>query len=227
MTAERGTRTRNTEAALQLQGRLRDQITSGKRAPGAHLTEIALAREFGVSRTPVRTALRGLADEGLITIEPNRGAFVALWTSDDAAEIMRLRTVLESHAAERAANNRREEQLEHLYRCCQQMEDAEVSDDPDSRSALAAMNREFHEAVLAAANSPRLYVIGCELARTPLMSSSFQYYSESQTHRSLGDHRMITDAIRDRDTRTAHALMNAHLSVAYSVLTRQSGTTDG
>lgn len=226
MSTEQGARTRNTEASLQLQGRLRDQITSGERAPGAHLTEIALAREFGVSRTPVRAALRGLADEGLVTIEPNRGAFVALWTSDDAAEIMRLRTVLESHAAELAASNRREEQLEHLYWCCQQMEDVESCGEPDNRSSLATMNREFHEAVLAAANSPRLYVIGCELARTPLMSSSFQYYSESQTHRSLCDHRMITDAIRDRDMQTARALMKAHLSVAYSVLTRQSRDSD-
>lgn len=197
---------------------LRARITSGMQAPGSHLTEAELAMEYGVSRTPVRSALRELSAEGLVTIEPNRGAFVTQWTTADAAEIMRLRTLLEAHAAELAAENHNAVQLGSLRTLCEQMDQVSATSSDERRTRLAELNRELHETILAAANSPRLFNIGRDLGQTPLMSSSFQYYSSAQVCRSLNDHRLIVEAIEQKDSRTAHALMTAHLSVAYAAL---------
>src|SRR4051794_9843844 len=101
---------------------LRTRITTGRIPPGSHLTERSLAEEYDISRTPVRSILRELADEGLVTITPNRGVFVAEWTTEDAAEVMSIRALLESHAAKLAAQNRTTEQLQDLSGLCDRMD---------------------------------------------------------------------------------------------------------
>src|SRR5215212_4157113 len=77
---------RMVRPADQVYRTLKSQIQTGQLAPGEHLVEDTLSAQYGVSRTPVRNALRRLGDEGLVTVEPNRGAFVASWTSNDTAD---------------------------------------------------------------------------------------------------------------------------------------------
>ena len=95
---------------------LKDDIERGILTPGEHLVEDAICTRFGVSRTPVRNAIKRLEAEGLVSSEPNRGAFVASWTSDDAAEVMTIRSMLESHAAALAAQRRTPQDIERAAR---------------------------------------------------------------------------------------------------------------
>ncbi|MDA3626095.1 GntR family transcriptional regulator [Saccharopolyspora oryzae] len=198
---------------------LKKAIQTGRLAPGEHLVEDNLRTEYGVSRTPVRNALRRLAENGLVTIEANRGAFVASWTSDDAAEVMSIRALLEPHAAALAAERRSDEQLNRLLEICATMEECERRRASDFRDELARQNHELHTTVLESAASPRLYSIAANLTRAPLMVGSFQFYSDEQLFRSLREHRDLVAAIEARDAASARAVMEAHLRQAYRTMT--------
>lgn len=199
---------------------LRERITSGRISPGSHLTETDLAAEYNLSRSPIRKALRELADEGLVVLEPHRGAFVAEWTTSDAAEIMEIRALLEGQGARLAALRRTDEQITALAEICGQMEKLS-RDRPDGYRALVSeLNHQFHLLILESASAPRLYSITKDLARAPMMMGSFQYYDDHQLQRSLDDHRMILDAIEHREPERARILMDGHLRNAYAALKR-------
>jgi DNA-binding GntR family transcriptional regulator len=200
---------------------LRGKITTGKLPPGSHLTERGLCEEYAISRTPIRSVLRELADEGLVVVSPNRGVFVAEWTNTDAAEVMSIRALLEAHAAGLAAHSRSDSQLEELNRLCDRMEEIARSQRNGYRAEIAELNHELHLLILESAASPRLFKIAKDLALAPLMSGSFQYYSPDELHRSLQDHRLIVDAISQRDEHRARALMEGHLRTSYAALTRR------
>jgi DNA-binding GntR family transcriptional regulator len=206
---------------LEVLEELRNRITSGHLPPGGHIVETDLTTEFGLSRTPIRSVLRTLADEGLVVIEPNRGAFVAEWTSSDAAEVMSIRSVLEALGAELAAQRRTEAQLAAMTTLCRQMDNLNEHQPKGFRGKIAELNHEFHLAILAASASPRLYNIAKDLALAPLMSGSFQYYDPDELNRSLQDHNLLVDAIRRRDSPAAKALMESHLRTAYAALSRR------
>lgn len=200
---------------------LRAKITTGRIPPGSHLTERGLSEEYAISRTPIRTVLRELADEGLVVVSPHRGVFVAEWTNTDAAEVMSIRALLESHAAGLAAHSRSDSQLEELNRLCDRMDAIAQNQRDGYRAEIAELNHELHLLILEAAASPRLFNIAKDLALAPLMSGSFQYYSPDELHRSLQDHRFIVDAITQRDDNRARALMEGHLRTSYAALTRR------
>jgi DNA-binding GntR family transcriptional regulator len=200
---------------------LKSAIQTGRLAPGSHLVEDTLREQYGVSRTPVRNALRRLSDDGLVTIEANRGAFVASWTSDDAAEVMAIRAMLEPYAAELAAQRRTRAQLDQLIHLCDDMEACERDRRPDFRAELAHQNHTLHELLLQCAASPRLYNITANLTRAPLMLGSFQLYDDQQLRRSLQDHRQLITAIEAQDSATARAVMEAHLRLSYLTLISQ------
>ena len=200
---------------------LREHIITGKIPPGAHLAESALATEYAISRTPVRAALRALAGEGLIVIEPHRGAFVAEWTTADAAEVMQIRSMLESYGASLAALRRTPEQLEQLSHLCDTMDLLERERPKNFRAQIAELNHQLHLLILEAAASPRLFNIAKDLALAPIMSGSFQYYSDTELQRSLQDHRLIFSALAHGDSELARAAMEAHLRTAYAALSRR------
>ena len=200
---------------------LRAKITTGRLPPGSHLTERGLCAEYAISRTPIRAVLRELADEGLVVVSPNRGVFVAEWTNTDAAEVMSIRALLESHAAGLAAHSRSDSQLEELNRLCDRMDSIAANQADGYRAEIAELNHELHLLILESAASPRLFNIAKDLALAPLMSGSFQYYAPDELQRSLQDHRMIVDAITQRDEHRARALMEGHLRTAYAALTRR------
>lgn len=197
---------------------LKSDIQTGVLAPGAHLVEENLCTQYGVSRTPVRTALRRLSDDGLVSVEPRRGAFVASWTSDDAAEVMAIRAMLEPYAAGLAAQHRSPEDLAVLCELCHVMDDTERRRPANFREILAQRNHELHLTILRSAASPRLYGIAANLAQAPLMNGSFQLYGDHQLRRSLGEHRELAAAIEAQDAQAARAVMEAHLRLAYRAL---------
>jgi DNA-binding GntR family transcriptional regulator len=197
---------------------LKSQIQTGQLAPGEHLVEDALSAQYGVSRTPVRNALRRLGEEGLVTVEPNRGAFVASWTSNDTADVMSIRALLESHAAALAAERRTPEQLARMLQICESMDESELRRRKSFRDELARQNHEFHTAVLESSASPRLYSITANLTRAPLMVGSFHFYNDYQLRRSLGEHRDLVGAIEASDSAAARAIMEAHLRLSYRTM---------
>ncbi len=199
---------------------LRERITSGRIPPGSHLTETDLAAEYNLSRSPIRKALRELSAEGLVVLEPRRGAFVAEWTTSDAAEIMEIRALLEGQGARLAAMKRTPEQLQALAELNARMEQLNL-DRPDGyRTHISELNHEFHLLILESASAPRLYSIAKDLALAPIMVGSFQFYDDHQLERSLDDHRMILDAIDHHEPERARILMDGHLRNAYAALNR-------
>jgi DNA-binding GntR family transcriptional regulator len=130
---------------------VRARILSGELAGGSRLRQNALAQELGVSRTPLREALRRLSTEGLVVLETNRGAAVAHHDLSDMLHAWRARLVLEPAAARLAAEVRAPEALEGMRRAVERQR--RVADDV---AESFAVNREFHLALVAAAGNPHL-----------------------------------------------------------------------
>jgi len=136
---------------------IHDAIVNGAYLPGTHLKEEELSAVIGVSRTPVREALRRLATEGLVVFTRNQGTFVESFDEDAVDEIFQLRAMLEAHGAARAALRMSEPDLERLTELNATMEamagrpidDAYVHD-------FNRINAQFHRVILVAAGSRRL-----------------------------------------------------------------------
>lgn len=135
---------------------IRARILTGEFAPGAHLKEEELAEVCGVSRTPIRDALRALSAEEYVRVVPNHGTFVAEWSDDDIKDIFTLRSMLEGYAARLAAARAMPghiEEMSHLNRIIKEM--LEKDGEPDLDLFLTS-NRRFHEIITEAAGSRRL-----------------------------------------------------------------------
>ena len=197
--------------------KLRGQILSGERVHGERLTEVEVAADLGISRTPVREALRRLAAEGLVDVSLNRGASVARWGSADLQEIFDLRTILESDAAKRATTRAGSEVIAVLDEVCQEMDEIFANlDGISSLRSLAELNRRFHSTIIEAADSPRLSSIIDSLTHVPVVMQTFTQYSPHALARSLQHHREIVDAMRARDASWAESVMRAHIIAARS-----------
>lgn len=200
-----------SEAYQQVRGR----ILSGELRDGERLGEEELAEALGISRTPVREALRMLAAEGLVELLPNRGARVPRWDEDDVNDIFDLRALLESHAAGRAARASDDELVPRLESLCERMEDVNAKmGDVEDLAQLASINREFHAAVVAGASSPRLSALVASLVHVPVIMQTFKNYSQAALDRSLRHHREVVDAIRVHDGDWASSVMRAHVLAA-------------
>src|SRR5580692_10428926 len=135
---------------------IRDGIVSGAYRPGAHLTAQGLAATSGISRTPVREAMRRLHAEGLVRFIPNRGAFVTHFEERDIVKIYDLRVVLEGYAAETAAKEATSTQIAEMEVLARRMTAVQDRSSPSDVDHVAELNNEFHKLVVAAAANPRL-----------------------------------------------------------------------
>lgn len=189
---------------------LRSQIISGMLAAGSRLVEDRLAAEMGVSRNPVREALRVLETEGFVDFHSRRGAFVATLSKDDADEIFDIRSSLESLAAESAAKHCTEEQGKHLLRIT-----------IDSAAAVAIgdfprvvhLNTVFHDLVLEIGGNKRLFDIMKPLrGRTePIFSISVQ---SERAVMSVSEHTQIALAVGEGRELDAAQLAATHVERA-------------
>lgn len=198
---------------------LRARIASGALLPGAWLREVALAQELGLSRTPVREALRTLAAEGLVELVHNRGARVVAWTEQDLDETYRLRALLEGEAAGLAARRALPEQLEAVQRAQDDYERS-IEQGADA-TAVAAGNDAFHAAVLAASGSSRLPVLLAAITSAPLVARAMSVYGRDDLRRSVLQHRDVLTALRHGDEALAVAAMRSHLLAARYVAVRE------
>lgn len=192
---------------------IRAAIVTGALEPGETLKETVLARDIGVSRTPVREALSRLGQEGLVEMERYRKARVATFSVEDAAEIFRLRAILEGHGAARAAPRISPDQIAELERIEDEMEEAFRSKGWHRHlEVFDALNLRFHALIAGVADSPRLERILA--ASLELPASIFNHYSESHEERTLRTHRQhreIIDALKAGDAGWADSAMRGHL----------------
>jgi DNA-binding GntR family transcriptional regulator len=196
---------------------MRDGIMSGTYAGGSHLKAEDLAVAIGVSRTPVREALRRLHAEGLVDFVANRGAYVLNWDQSDVDEVFGLRMVLESFGAEVAATRRSAEQLAQLRDLADRMTAAARERPMHYLELIADLNTQFHKLIHTASGVKRLSPILLTVIQIPLTMRTFSRYSAEDLERSMAHHREIVGAFEARDGRWAGAVMRSHIIAAHHV----------
>lgn len=187
---------------------LRLAILRGELPPGAQLVEVDLAARLGVSRGPVREALRRLELEGLVENQPRRGAFVVGMTERDVHEIYSLRIVLETFAIELAALQGTREGVEQLRHHIEQMREGLGH----KRShAVAEHDMAFHRQLIDMAAHRRLLAVWTLVAAPvhALLSVADTVYTDMPT--AVDQHELLVGAIERRDPRDASSLLRQHL----------------
>lgn len=203
---------------------IRDAIMVGTFPPGTHLKEDELAKRIGVSRTPIREALRRLNAEGSVRFLRNHGAFVADWTMAEIREIFDLRGVLEGYAAERAAERCSPGDVARLRQLAEQMIALEAEGGPDFRSRIAEANGEFHRIIVQGAGTQRLGSMMAQVVELPLVLRTFHRYDREALRRSLNHHLEIVAAMEVRDGAWAGSVMRSHIAAAWHAI--DSGTRE-
>ena len=188
---------------------LREAILQGRLRPGERLVQDELAAELGVSRQPVREALRRLESEGLIVQLPQRGFVVREYGEEDIRENYHLRQLLESEAARLAAERIRPDELEELGAVNRAL--AEAVEAGDSAS-MVELNAQFHRLVHESARMPQLVRLIQQLwagrtVFTPL-------FVPGRARRSVAEHDELLRALADRNPRRAAAAMREHIARA-------------
>lgn len=199
---------------------LRQRLVSGHYLPGTQLKEEPLAREFGLSRTPVRTALRRLVDDGLATADAGQGIHVAHWSDWDIEETFQLRMLLEPYAAGLAALRGGEQMLDRLKASNEQMSKAIRDGGEEAIARIQDANRTFHRTLLEASGSPRLRAILETMIDMPIIVRSFYLYTSAELEQSLHHHRDLTIAVEARDSELARQVMQLHLRMSHHRFTR-------
>ena len=204
---------------------LKERIASGAVPPGEWLREYTVATSLGLSRTPVREALRLLAAEGVVELVHNRGARVVDWTPEDIDEAYRLRALIEGYGAGLAARRADEAAVDDLRALEDRYERALADERPDVLPAQC--NDDFHAAVLAASGSARLPTLLAAVSSAPLVRRVLRGYSDDDRQRSVVAHRDIIRAIENRDEHLATAAMSSHILAARYAALRPQPRPDG
>jgi len=199
---------------------VRGGIIAGRFAPASRITEQEVAAAAGVSRTPAREALRRLHAEGLVQFTPNQGAVVSDWSSDDANEIFDLRSLLESHAAARAAELATLEQIATLRTLAEQQSAEAAHRSEASLDRIADLNSRFHRLLQEAAASPRLTRTLAALLEATLVMKTFLNYRIEDLQRSAAHHLELVRALEARDPEWAASVMRSHILAAKRTLRR-------
>ena len=193
---------------------IRERILSGDLQAGQWLRESDLAQSIGVSRTPVREALRRLSAEGLVLHERNRGVQVQSWSTKDLDEVFGLRSLLEPWGAALAANCGTVD-LDYLTRNTDDMEVATNQNKLDVVQ-LTEVNNLFHRTILEASGNDHLRSIVNSIIQVPLVRRTFAYYKPESLRRSVVHHRELVHALQARDAVWAEATMRAHIHAGWA-----------
>lgn len=193
--------------------RLRDDILNGRYREFDELREAAIAEEMGVSRTPVREALRQLELEGLVQIIPNKGAYVTGITVKDVQDIYAIRSLLEGLCARWATQNISEEQMEELE---ENVYLSAFHAGKGHAEQLTGLDNRFHEILYEASGSKMLEHVLREFHEYVMRVRKKTLSDDERSIQSNEEHRRIVEAIRSRDGELAEQLANAHIRNAYS-----------
>lgn len=187
---------------------LREAIVNGILDPGERLMEIQLAEELGVSRTPVREAIRKLELEGFVVMIPRRGTYVADLSIKDINEVFEIRTALDVLAAGLAVERITEDELEQLERLLVEISDLIEQNDAEK---IVEADGQFHDILYRASRNDRLVGIINNLREqfTRFRSISIAYPGRIQ--KTVEEHRRLVEAIASRDTDLAQQIAREHM----------------
>ncbi|NML30386.1 GntR family transcriptional regulator [Paraburkholderia sp. G-4-1-8] len=194
---------------------IKQSLAENRYGAGQYLREEQLAKSLGVSRTPVREALRRLGAEGWVEIRPNYGVRVKAWSLQDAREIFEARLLIEPFLAGRAALKIGSADIERLSALADRMTAIthQVST-PETTEAWFAANGEFHSIITAAAGNARLDRSLTSMKETPLIKWTFDSYNDEHRASSARQHVEIVQALASRNAAWAEAITRCHILAA-------------
>ncbi|MGY6704421.1 GntR family transcriptional regulator [Roseinatronobacter sp.] len=204
--------------------RLLEDIRLGVLLPGARLREVELAARLGISRTPVREALRRLEADGLVEHLPRQGASLRRLGYAEVMELYEMRAVLEGTAARLAARAASDLELLELSEINTAMT---ASDLP---SEVARLNRQFHTSLINAAKNRYLQGAIGAMARTLLILGQSTLFDPARSKSAAQEHDTLLGALHARDGLKAEQVMRAHIEAAHRIRLRQlreAGLMDG
>lgn len=193
---------------IELVERLRDLIVDGTLPAGDKIPERELCERFGVSRTPMREALKVLAADGLVSLAPNRGSWVSKITVAELEEVFPIMGVLEGLSGEMACNHISESQITRIREIHAEMvEHFEARD----MAAYFRTNQAIHEAILEAANNPTLRSMYRSLAARMRRARYLANMTDERWAQAVDEHKQILQALEDRAGKKLATILRQHL----------------
>lgn len=190
---------------------MKNNILNGVYHENDELREIAIAKELGVSRTPVREALRQLELEGLVKIIPNRGAFVTGISKKDVQDIYAIRSLLEGLCAKWATDNITDEQIEALEEVILLSEFHLNRANTEQSQQVTELDGKFHETLYEASNSRILKHVLSDFHKYVRLARKASVADKARAEKSIEEHKGILQAIKEKDADRAERLANEHM----------------
>lgn len=200
---------------------LKRQILTGRILPGTRMMEVELAEEMGVSRTPVREAIRKLEKEGLVTIEPRRGAYASDISLKDMVDTLEVREDLEGLAAALAAERMSAEQVEELVKITENYSQA-VRD--SNAEQMIRFDEQFHKYIVTCSDNKTLIQLS-ETVQGMVLRFRYLYYKDLARYENMPmEHRDIIAAIKGGDGGTARQAADGHVKRLKEFVIREGET---
>ena len=193
---------------------LRQRIFRRELEPGSWIDELKIAEEFGISRTPLREALKVLAAEGLVTMKVRRGAYVTEMSEKDLRDVYHLLSLLESDAAGVVAERATPEQQQTLRDLHAELESA-----AGNREAFFSVNERFHMALLDMADNRWRSQMVADLRKVMKLNRHNSLFKQGRIEDSLNEHRAILDAMLARDAEVTCRAMQSHFAQGLHAVT--------
>lgn len=190
--------------------KLREDILSGVYEDQEELREITIGEEMGVSRTPVREALRQLELEGLVTIIPNKGAYVTSIKAKDVVDIYHVRSMLEGLCARWATEHITDEQIGRLEEILV-LSEFHVQRGNGDTAQVSELDGKFHQVLYEASDSRILEHVLSDFHKYVQMARRLSVKKKERAEKSIAEHRDILEAIRNKDADLAEKLANQHI----------------
>jgi len=199
---------------------LREAIIQGRLKPGERLMEVQLAEEMGVSRTPVREAIRKLELEGFVVMIPRKGAYVASYSVKDIVDVFEVRAALEGLAAGLAAERVTADELEDMERAVLQIYEVSHGNNLD---ILVEKDTDFHDLIYKASRNHRLVQIVTHLKEQIQRFRTTSLAVPGRGKYAVEEHKSIVEAISDRNIELAASLAREHIENAEQLLLSAMG----
>jgi DNA-binding GntR family transcriptional regulator len=193
---------------------LRQRIFQRNLEPGSWIDELKIAEEYGISRTPLREALKVLAAEGLVTMKVRRGAYVTEVSHQDLSDVYHLLSLLESDAAAVVATTATNAELAELQALHEQLETAAQPDASGNADTdlFFAINEQFHMRLLAIANNRWRDQMVADLRKVMKLNRHNSLLKTGRIAESLAEHRAVMDALLERNAQRTQQCMQEHFA---------------
>ncbi len=202
---------------------LKQQILAGSIAPGTRLMEVELSDKLGVSRTPIREAIRMLEKEGLVSVNPRHGAYTSEVSTEEIMGIMEVRKYMDSMAAGLAAERGTDEEIAQIAENAEAYRQEAVKPELDS-NALIAADEKFHESIAAASHNKTLLTMVTELQDLVIRFRYIYYSSPDIMAGMISEHADILEAIRSKNAEKAKKVAGEHIDgLVKFIMTKSQG----